>query len=208
MQNTKPLLHQTIVEHALEMFRTQGIKAVRMDDVAKSLKISKRTLYEQFVDKEQLLLECIRLISERQKKVYGDFMAQSNDVMEMLCFFIKYNLEDLSHFNVLFFTEVIKYKPAREFLEQINKDRLKEREVFIKRGIEEGLIVADINFPLLSRINKAAFDYLINEKIYEEYTLAEIFRTFVMVFLRGILTEKGQQKLDSLIGNHLKLFNN
>lgn len=190
------------------MFRTQGIKAVRMDDVAKSLKISKRTLYEQFVDKEQLLLECIKLISERQKKVYGDFMAQSNDVMEMLCFFIKYNLEDLSHFNVLFFTEVIKYKPAREFLEQINKDRLKEREVFIKRGIEEGLIVADINFPLLSRINKAAFDYLINEKIYEEYTLAEIFRTFVMVFLRGILTEKGQQKLDSLIGNHLKLFNN
>ena len=40
----------------MEMFATQGIKAVRMDDIARSLGVSKRTLYEQFGDKQGLLL--------------------------------------------------------------------------------------------------------------------------------------------------------
>lgn len=204
MSKQKSALRQTITEQALNMFKTHGIKAVRMDDVAKELKISKRTLYEQFVDKEQLLLECVMLNSENSKKIYEDFMSKTNNLMEILCFFIKYRLEEFSRYNSLFFMEVIKYKPVRDYLEDISKSRIKEQENFIKRGIEEGLVVDNINFKLLSRINKAAIDNLIRDKVYEQYPLSDIFRTFMMVFLRGILTEKGQVEFEKYIVSNLK----
>ena len=47
----------------MEMFATQGIKAVRMDDIARSLGVSKRTLYEQFGDKQGLLLLAMNISS-------------------------------------------------------------------------------------------------------------------------------------------------
>lgn len=48
-----------IIRQALKSFADHGIKSVRMDDIANSLKISKRTLYEIFADKETLLTECL-----------------------------------------------------------------------------------------------------------------------------------------------------
>ena len=50
---------ETIIQLAAEMFVGQGIKAVRMDDIARHIGVSKRTNYEQFGDKEELISECI-----------------------------------------------------------------------------------------------------------------------------------------------------
>ena len=43
---------ERIIEQAMHMFVSQGIKSVRMDDIAQQLRVSKRTLYELFGDKE------------------------------------------------------------------------------------------------------------------------------------------------------------
>lgn len=49
-----------IFDATVTLFRRQGIKATRMDDVAECLQVSKRTLYEQFPSKETFTLACIR----------------------------------------------------------------------------------------------------------------------------------------------------
>lgn len=201
MKNPKSALQETIVSHALEMFKTQGIKAVRMDDVAKSLRISKRTLYELFTDKEELLLECVKLSSEKNREIYTEYMAKAEGLMDILCFFIRHELEGFSRYNPNFFLDVLKYQPVREYIEQRHNADYKYREDFLRKGIEEGLIVSNLNFTLLTRINKAALANLIQEKVYEQYPLQEIFRTFTLVFLRGILTDKGQKELEKYIGD-------
>ena len=50
-----PPQKERIIDQAMQMFATQGIKSVRMDDIAQHLGVSKRTLYELFGDKEGLL---------------------------------------------------------------------------------------------------------------------------------------------------------
>ena len=55
----RPELRERIIETAVKAFAAQGIKSITMDDIATSLGISKRTLYEVFPDKETLLEECI-----------------------------------------------------------------------------------------------------------------------------------------------------
>ncbi len=52
-------LKDRIIETASEAFTAHGIKSITMDDIAASLGISKRTLYEVFRDKESLLTQCI-----------------------------------------------------------------------------------------------------------------------------------------------------
>ena len=50
---------EKVVEHVSQMIMALGVKSVRMDDVAGSLGMSKRTLYEMFGDKEELLYQCM-----------------------------------------------------------------------------------------------------------------------------------------------------
>ena len=56
---------ERIIEQAAKMFAEQGIKSIRMDDIAKALGVSKRTLYEMFEDKEELLYLSIRFMQSR-----------------------------------------------------------------------------------------------------------------------------------------------
>ena len=63
-ENTKENVRELILRTALEQFTKRGIKDVKMDDIASILSISKRTIYELFNDKEQLLLEALKLHNE------------------------------------------------------------------------------------------------------------------------------------------------
>lgn len=70
-------LKERIIATATEAFTTKGIKSITMDDIAAALGISKRTLYEVFVDKESLLKDCILTVqAERDRylqEVYEQF---------------------------------------------------------------------------------------------------------------------------------------
>ena len=60
---------QRIIEEAAVMFRTYGIRAVTMDMLATQLGISKRTIYEVFRDKDELLHGCLKWMTEKQTEV-------------------------------------------------------------------------------------------------------------------------------------------
>ena len=61
-------IRDRIIATATEAFTTKGIKSITMDDIAAALGISKRTLYEVFVDKESLLKDCLLYTSDMAKK--------------------------------------------------------------------------------------------------------------------------------------------
>ncbi|MCF0192076.1 MAG: TetR/AcrR family transcriptional regulator [Prevotella sp.] len=201
MQTSNISIHDKIVEHALNMFKMHGIKAVRMDDVAKTLRISKRTLYEQFNDKEALLMECVKYNAIKERDIYEDYKQRASSSVEMLCFIIKHNIDEFSRYSPNFFSEIMKYQPIREYMEERAEYEREEKETFFKKGVEEGYLVKGINFQLLGIINKAAVDYLISNKVYKQYSLQEVFNTFITLFIRGILTEKGHKELEKHLGN-------
>ena len=75
---------EKIVEHVSKMIKAVGVKSVRMDDVASSLGMSKRTLYEMFGDKEELLSESILyMMLQRQKYVRAQVEGCEN-MLEVL----------------------------------------------------------------------------------------------------------------------------
>ncbi|MEE0864596.1 MAG: helix-turn-helix domain-containing protein [Alistipes sp.] len=82
---------QAIIEHAAMMFINHGIKAVRMDDIARELGISKRTLYEIFNDKEELLYLSIRHYTLQCRERRLESIAAIDNVLEVMI----YNLREM-----------------------------------------------------------------------------------------------------------------
>lgn len=58
-------LKTRILETSMQLFKQKGIRAVKMDDIATEMGISKRTLYEIYSNKEDLLYECVKHDSEK-----------------------------------------------------------------------------------------------------------------------------------------------
>ena len=78
---------EIIIERASSMFVTQGVKAVRMDDIAQELSISKRTLYELFGDKEELLYQSILhfLVKGQQRRVEQSQSVENSLEVMLVC---------------------------------------------------------------------------------------------------------------------------
>lgn len=73
---------------AFDLFSQYGIKKVSMDDIARSLRISKRTLYEYFTDKETLLVQGIWHNSNRLVEMLEDFKKGPYTALDVMLFFI------------------------------------------------------------------------------------------------------------------------
>ena len=72
----KKELRGKLLTTAMEEFASRGIKAVKMDDIAAKLGISKRTMYEIYSTKEDILLEGILKHDENEERQFAEYMAK------------------------------------------------------------------------------------------------------------------------------------
>ena len=90
-------LRERILKAAMSEFFEKGIKAVKMDDIARRLSISKRTVYEIYSNKEELLLEGMKAAEREFDEHMKHFSEQDNHhVMDILIEFYNYQAHRLS----------------------------------------------------------------------------------------------------------------
>lgn len=195
-------LRRKILDTAMQLFKQKGIKAVRMDDIATEIAISKRTLYEIYSNKEDLLFECLRNENDLMTKRLSDYALKAENEMAVLAYFIKLKLKDLGSTNPLFFTEMHKYERIMEFFRQNKEKQSDNSQAFMRKGIEQGFFRGDLNYGIVNKMGDAAMDFVMQTRLYEQYKLDEIFHTFIIVFLRGCCTEKGLAYLDRFISEN------
>lgn len=116
-------LKDRIIETALEAFTTHGIKSVTMDDIAASLGISKRTLYEVFQDKESLLTECILKHHEEMKVFLSEILANSKNVLEVILACYQRSIESFHRTNKRFYEDIKKYPKVHNLLKKTSGKR-------------------------------------------------------------------------------------
>ena len=106
-----------ILETATKAFLSRGIKAVKMDDIASALSISKRTVYEIYGDKESLLFECIKDGHEKRHREMTEFAEQHN-VMETVLEVYRRKVEEFSTVNHAFYEDVQLYPQVMDYVEE------------------------------------------------------------------------------------------
>lgn len=180
-----------ILVTAMSLFKREGIKRVKMDDIAQALSISKRTLYETYENKEQLLCEGVIYEHQLRQEQLRQFTEQAENEIEVVMEFIRQEIVLLGGVNPLFFSELAKYERVVELLNEEHEQKRLHSMEFVKKGIEHGYFRSDINYDIVTKMSDAVVQHVMMTRMYEEYPLSEIFRNHVDILFRGICTDKG-----------------
>ncbi|MBP7857281.1 MAG: TetR/AcrR family transcriptional regulator [Prevotella sp.] len=189
-------LRKRILDVAAQEFRTKGIKSVKMDDIANLLSISKRTLYEIYDNKEQLLMESVR-------EEFQDFDRSMQEVcdnpdlnvIDVVIEFYKLKIRSMSMVVPTYYYDLQKYPDILDWLNSQRSQRQSESTKFYEQGISEGLFRSDVNYDLISDVSNGVMDYVMEQQLYTRYPLTEIFRNVVLLYIRGFCTVKGVEEL-------------
>lgn len=205
MQETRKIsqykknLRDKILEAAMRAFAQRGIRAVKMDDVASELSISKRTVYEIFNNKESLLFEGMKKYYAERQALAREETSQCENVMEIMVAIYRMKVEEFRQTNPLFFVDLVKYPKVSRFLNQQNQQMRKDLLKFMERGIYEGYFREDINYELAGRLFDALGKYVMVNQLYRQYSIEEIFQNLIFVSMRGLCTDKGVKALDCIV---------
>jgi AcrR family transcriptional regulator len=193
-------LRDKIVEVAMNLFTKNGIRLVRMDDVAHEMGISKRTIYELYEKKEDLLYEVVVCHFKQRQAVMADVLGRCNDVMEILLEVYHQKVADFKNTNPLFFTEMIRYPQLLQFLNDQNLMMRQHSLDFYHRGVEEGYFRPDVNYSLAIILFDVMGQFIMEKELYRTYSIEEIFKNIVFVSIRGMCTERGIRAIDKILG--------
>ena len=189
-------LKEKILEAATPMFYQHGIRKVKMDDIAKRLRISKRTVYEIYADKEDLLLEVLQHSDEANRQKMKRLDVPGTNVIDIIILFFKQKAEEISRINPVFFEDMQRYPKLLEFFRKRRKRQGAKTQDFIRRGIDEGYFLTDINFDLVVMVADASVQFIMSNYLYKKYNFKELLRTFMLFYIRGIYTSRGVDLLD------------
>ena len=193
-------LKERILEYSEKEFYANGVRQVKMDNIANYLSISKRTLYEIYPTKEDLLLECFRKHDKPYESRLEQYIEESNpNAIEIIIFSYKMKLEHFLQLNPLFLEELCKYKRVISYFDARDKERDTNFEWLFNRGVEEGFFRKDLNPRIISNMFTVSLKEAIDNELYKEFGMEYLFRDIVFTLVRGICTIKGIEAIDQLL---------
>jgi AcrR family transcriptional regulator len=197
-------LRERIIERTTILFFRNGIKSMTMSDIANEVGISKRTLYEIFRDKEDLLESCINEHKKRADREIAVLINNSENVIDTLMRVYAKQLNNMWNVGRSIVHDMKKYH--RELYNRIECRQREDMYIFIPlfdKGVEQGLIRNDTPFEILMWLLKRQFRFLLEDEIIptDKYSLDEFIRAIILNFTRGISTPLGIKRIDEIIKN-------
>ncbi|MBS0012105.1 MAG: TetR/AcrR family transcriptional regulator [Bacteroidales bacterium] len=188
---------ERIIQEAAVLFMKYGIRAVTMDSIASQLGMSKRTIYEHFADKDELLIGVMANMAARQKVSFREIMAKSDNVIEALFEILSIATLHIKNTNPTYFIDLKKYH-HRVYETVCRKGDIRNYEMslaMLRRGMEEKVFRDDINVEIVNigihRVIDISSDS--EELSPEKYSRFEIIDNLLFNYLIGISTSKGQR---------------
>ena len=195
-----------IVQEAGQLFLEYGIKNISMDQLASSIGISKRTIYENFEDKEQILSTFLEQMKTNWDKKVSQLVSECNNIAEVFIRVMELH-RNKPLANVKFFEDIYKYYPAiYEQIQKNNEISKNQAKKYLLKGIEEGYIRDDLNVDVTAFLmEESTYIYIRASYLTKPpFSFQELFFTMMISFIRGISTEKGIKIIDDYLKNNFK----
>ncbi len=194
-----------IVKAALEVYMKLGIKSVTMDEMARQLGISKKTLYQFVTDKNELVEACLEYAQGIDTACVTDiFSANLNAIAELLEVG-RYLVKTLGAIHPSIFFDLSKYHPNA--LKMMHKHKYGAVREFLmdnlRKGIQQGVYRDNLTPEIVSRFHLAAMDGIMSGDLVPNsgYRIDEVYSEHFRYHIRGIASEKGLEILKELIRN-------
>ena len=191
-----------IIEGAAELFRSYGIKAVTMDSLANYLGMSKRTIYEVFSDKDELLIGVMKWMSERQKELVKKVLDESENAIVAIFTLLSINRDHFQNMSPAFQADMKRFH-YEILIKKADKYELpdyKNNQQLFDRGIKEKLFRDDINPDLANRCFDSLARSVMNNDLFpfDQFSRNEVISNVLINYLRGISTSRGLELINKL----------
>jgi TetR/AcrR family transcriptional regulator, cholesterol catabolism regulator len=195
-------LRERIIEEAARQFKMYGIRAVTMDMLSAHLGISKRTIYEVFSDKDELLVSVLKWMGEKQRELVVRILDKSGSAIHAIFTLLETSRDHFQQMSPAFQIDLKKYH-YEVLMKKTDKCELPDFRSNIKvleRGIEEKHFRADINPDIVNRclysLGHSAMDFELFPS--EEFSRRDVIKNVFINYLRGISTPEGVKLIDEM----------
>src|SRR5476651_1685086 len=191
---------ERIIQGGEELFLKAGIKSVTMDDIARHLGMSKKTIYQFFKDKNELVIALVKKKLKEDEDQMSDIISQSGNVIEEMINMMKCSEEIFSRINPIVIHDMQKYHPdAWKHFQNFKADVLiRTLEELLSKGIKQGYIRPEIDVKIIARMRVAQVELGFNAALFPvaDFSTWKVQYQFLEHFNYGICTLKGYKLLN------------
>lgn len=194
-----------VIDYATVQFFERGIRVVTMDEISKGLQMSKRTLYQLFADKEQLIIACLEVNAEKERELVSKLINEKRNVLETILCLIESRLKLVSTVSHRYSEDLDRYTSVMEYLEILREETITQGVEFLKQGVEQGFFRDDINLELIVRSLFIRQRESSKREEFEKFPITERFINIGLIPLRGCCTAKGIELIDRFLDHYKKV---
>jgi AcrR family transcriptional regulator len=197
---------ERIIKGAEGLFLTSGIRSITMDDIARYLGMSKKTIYQFFKDKNELVSALTRKKLQEDEDQINDIVANSNNVIEEMMNMNKCSEDIFSRINPVVIHDLQKYHPeAWNDFQKFKAEFLTQKmEELLTKGMGQGYIRTDIDVKIIARMRVNQVELGFNTSIFPvaEFNPWKVQIQFLDHFNYGVCTLDGYKLLDEYKKNN------
>jgi len=186
---------ERILKTAVDLFWRYGVKSVTMDDIAKELGISKKTIYQQFNDKDAIVKEVVEQELQCEQTDMDRLEAEASDPIEEVMRTSDYMRARFATMSPVLLNDLKKYHPKAWAMVQKHKHEHIIRGISgnLQRGMAAGLYRSDLDVDVLARMRVEQIEMAFDPAIFppQKFAMIEVHTQLIHHFLRGILTDRG-----------------
>jgi len=196
-----------ILTGAEEAFRRYGIKSMTMDDISRNLGISKKTIYQYFKNKNELVLLSLENHLNNEKVYFDQIGETSKDAVEQLVIMSRYMKQMLTQMNPSLLLDMQKFYPkAWEYFQDHKYECITDSLIKnLNKGIAEGNYREGINTEVLARFRVEQIQLGFDPHIYpiDKFSPMDVQLELMEHFIMGIITEKGLELFNKYMNENV-----
>ncbi len=201
-------MKQKILEGAETLFMRYGVRSVSMDDVAREVSVSKKTIYQHFNHKDELVTEAAKNYLTGEMKEVSDITEQAADALEELFLLSKCIRQNISRVNPSLLYDLQKYHPEAWEVFKDYKDNFIRGKVMsnLIRGKKENLYRTEINETILSIMRVEQVQLIFDERAFpkSDFDFVDVQVQIFDHFIHGLLSDNGRNYYKKYQQKHLE----
>jgi len=198
----------TIIKEASTLFMKYGIKSVTMDDISRSLGISKKTVYQYFNDKNEIVNRVAKTHLEKERRNFEEMQIDAENAIDKLYRHSRFLRKSFEKMNPVVLFDLKKYhKDAWQLFVAYKKNIFSKSMIeTLNEGIKQGYFRESIDPEILITLRFEILEMIADGNIFppDEYDFKEVQLQIFDHFIHGILTDKGHHLLNNYIKKHIQ----
>lgn len=192
----------------LEGFKKFGFKSVTMDDLAREAGVSKKTIYELFKDKDELVMECVKLMLTRNQEETNLAFSKNKNAVEQLMSILNIMEKLIRGMNVVGYLDLQRYFPkAFKYLQDYKSNYMNNCIAEnLKQGIKEGYFREDIDVDIVSKFRMESALIIFQGNVFpaSEYDIIKVNNQLFATYVYGIATIAGHKLISKYLTSKTK----